>query len=378
MWDPLNQRSPTGGYPWRIENTSTTKIYIKNITDREQYYVTHLNWENGGEYMLGMKKLLPRQTIEIDIRQLRDNQTPDEAGRIIPSYVEKGQLKWSLKRTTEVSPAEEVREALAVIGRTEQIDVINGISSNYACQNCCGDSYNDSYITPSSVEIEVDGQVDFDVYQQDRDCYGVPTGYYRRTPWNGSTSWSSNNTSVATVNNSIARGLAAGNSTISATWTDFNNMMGLPCGPYFTESGEQCTSEKEELPQEQVKGNELQQNLSPPCGGCESHAIRPRPTAYLLVKPPRVTNVTAEPTQDVKRVNQVVGNSNIFHFVTPKGDANSQVTLTATITPNNQRVLNDIDWEGATESPTNPLQATVSRSSASKNVVKITSVRDKN
>lgn len=42
MWDPFGQRSPTGGYPWRIEGTSTTLMYIKNITDREQYYVASL------------------------------------------------------------------------------------------------------------------------------------------------------------------------------------------------------------------------------------------------------------------------------------------------------------------------------------------------
>jgi len=89
------------------------------------------------------------------------------------------------------------------------------------------------------------------------------------------------------------------------------------------------------------------------------------------VRPPRITNVTAEPTQDVKRVTQIVGNQNIFHFATPKGAANSQVTLTATVTPNNQRVLNQIDWEGATESPTNPLQATVPKETAAKHIVKI-------
>jgi len=36
MWDPLAQRSPTGGYPWYIEGTSSTTVYIKNITDHEQ------------------------------------------------------------------------------------------------------------------------------------------------------------------------------------------------------------------------------------------------------------------------------------------------------------------------------------------------------
>jgi hypothetical protein len=372
MWDPLNQRSPTGGYPWRIEDTSTTKTYIKNITDREQYYVAHLNWENGGEYVLGMKKLLPHQTIEIDIKQLRDNQTPDEAGRTIPLDATKGQLKWSMKQVADVPPAEQARQQLALIGRTEQIDIANGISSNYACQNCCGDSYYDSFITPFSAEIEIDEQVDFDVYQIDEDCYGELTTY-QRTPLNGFTSWSSSDTSVATVNDSIATAVGDGNATITATWTDYIRQAGDPCPPPtpFAPTGEQCTTDKEQPLAEKMKDEENQAQLAPGCGGCQSFRIYPRPFAYLSVRPPRITNVTAEPTQDVKRVTQIVGNQNIFHFATPKGAANSQVTLTATVTPNNQRVLNQIDWEGATESPTNPLQATVPKETAAKHIVKI-------
>jgi hypothetical protein len=55
LWDPLGQRSPTGGYPWHIEGTSATETYIKNIADYEEDYVAFLVWENGGIYMIGLK-----------------------------------------------------------------------------------------------------------------------------------------------------------------------------------------------------------------------------------------------------------------------------------------------------------------------------------
>jgi hypothetical protein len=305
MWDPMNQRSPTGGYPWRIETTSTTKTYIKNITDREQYYVAHLNWENGGEYVLGMKKLLPNQTIEIDIKKLRDEQTPDEAGRTIPSYIASGQLKWSMKQTAEVPAEEEARQQLALIGRTEQIDVINGISSNYACQNCCGDSYYDSYVTPYSVEVEVDQQLDFDVYQADINCYGEISPYYRRTWLNGSTTWGSRDTSVATMNGSNATAVGAGDTTISATWTDYFREMQPSCGgTYFTESGEQqCETDKEQT--SEIKEEPPLPNLAPPCGGCRSYIIRPRPIAYLSVRP--VITITRNGNPITAAQNVIVG-----------------------------------------------------------------------
>jgi hypothetical protein len=91
--------------------------------------------------MIGMKAVAPHQTIEIDVKKLRDEKTPDETGQVIPLDISKGQLKWSLKRTITPAPGEEIRDSLALAGRTEQIDVVNGISSNYACQNWCDSNY---------------------------------------------------------------------------------------------------------------------------------------------------------------------------------------------------------------------------------------------
>ena len=42
LWDVMSHRSSTGGYPFYIEGTSTTRAYIKNGTDREMDYVTYL------------------------------------------------------------------------------------------------------------------------------------------------------------------------------------------------------------------------------------------------------------------------------------------------------------------------------------------------
>lgn len=85
---------------------------------------------------------------------------------------------------------------------------------------------------------------------------------------------------------------------------------------------------------------------------------------------PKITNVTADGATKITQ-NNVLGNQNLIHFVTPKGATNSQVTLTATISQSSQQILNDISWEGATESASNPLQATVAKDTAAKNVVKI-------
>ena len=55
------------------------------------------------------------------------------------------------------------------VERTEQIDVVNGISSNYACQNWCDSNYHSSYLSPANSEIEAGESVQMKVFQKDYD-----------------------------------------------------------------------------------------------------------------------------------------------------------------------------------------------------------------
>ena len=54
------------------------------------------------------------------------------------------------------------------VERTEQIDVVNGISSNYACQNWCDSNYHSSYLSPDNTEIEAGESVELKVFRQVR------------------------------------------------------------------------------------------------------------------------------------------------------------------------------------------------------------------
>ena len=56
MLDPQAQRSSTGGYPWFIEDSSVTVVYVKNVTDKPQEYVLELGY-GGGSYTLGIETL---------------------------------------------------------------------------------------------------------------------------------------------------------------------------------------------------------------------------------------------------------------------------------------------------------------------------------
>lgn len=276
--DPLAQVSSTGGYPWRIEQTSRTVAYIKNMTDLEQEYVASLTWANGGKYTIGLKKIAPHKTIEIDVKKLRDQQTPDFRGTTIPLNMTRGQIKWSLhKKYSTVNPK---NDDFALIGRSEQIDTINKTSSSYACQNCCAGGDVGAFIStdPSgstssgNYTLQVGDVVQYYAFIDHRDCYG----------WDEVSSyapddWDSSNNNVATINNNgVATILSSGHVEIE-TYLDGYYLAEGPCGPLLTEN---CPNQSEEKTKEQEPSM-----LVPPCGSCEKSQNHFNPDVNITAKP---------------------------------------------------------------------------------------------
>lgn len=385
MWDPLGQRSPTGGYPWRVEGTSQTETYIKNITDQEQDYVAFLVWENGGMYMIGLKPIAAYETIHIDVKKLRDEQIPDERGRTIPLYLSSGQLQWTLRRKDNL-PDDDIRANLALIGRSEQVDITKGITNNYACQNCCSGDFISGRIEAADLSqegqpIAVGSSRTYLAVEEQQTCYGFGYEFTSENVaiWNAV--WTSSNYNVANVVQGNVTGVGGGQATIQASWYPYSSVV-FPCppqgggNPLLESSEENCQDSKKgiEKTEEEIEKTEDETSTSnfAACGQCQRRRWSNPYTAvkYITVEspPPTVTNVTAN---GATRITQILGDANIIHFVTPRGAANSQVTLTATLSQSNQQILDDISWEGATESATNPLQATVPKSAASRSVVKI-------
>lgn len=271
LWDPLNQRSPTGGYPWYIEDTSVTETYIRNITDQEQDYVAFLTWENGGMYMIGLKSIAGRETVHIDVRRLRDEQIPDERGRVIPLSLSSGQLQWTLRRKDNLSD-DDVKANLALIGRSEQVDVTKGIANNYACQNCCSGDFVTGRIEPANLSqggqsMEVGTSRIYIAVEEQKTCYG---GVFQFTePTIVSANWTSNNNNVATVAGGRVDAVAPGNATITASWYPRTAIV-YPCGgggnPLTIEESEKCEETEKEV-ETKEKDNEEPVDLAP-CGTC--------------------------------------------------------------------------------------------------------------
>jgi hypothetical protein len=208
--DPSAQTSSTGVYPFYLDYGSSTMVYIKNTTDQEQRYITHLNYE-GGAYMIGAKSIAAGETVAIDIRSLRNNQVPDTKGRVIPLDIERGQFRWTIIQ-------QEGKELLAMIGRAEQVYEGRAMSSTYACQSCCGDFALDSSVSPILVEMQVGQSIQLEVVEERSDCNGFL--YSLEQP----ASWNSSNGTVASVSDGRVTPLKAGQTTIRASWASSSSV----------------------------------------------------------------------------------------------------------------------------------------------------------
>jgi hypothetical protein len=212
LWDIAAQRSATGGYPWYIEGDSSTLVYIKNVTDQPRKFRMYLMYA-GGAYLYPLTTVAPGQTTTIDIRGLRDNQVPDANGKTIPLTETRGQLEWSMTGG----------EDRVLIGRSEQVDLAQGISSNYACINCCGNSFYAGWVTPGGVSGYAGDEAQVTALQQDANCYGQPY-----PPYQVAAGFDSFAPSICdSTYGGLITGVAPGQATIRGGWTADSWFSGL-------------------------------------------------------------------------------------------------------------------------------------------------------
>jgi hypothetical protein len=204
---------PQAVYPWTLENGVTTTLHLKNFTEAEELAQVDIRFA-GGVYSPKMLVLEPHQTMAIDIRKLRDSQTPDEYGHVIPNDVTHGQLWWGSKALT------------TIIGRNEQVNVSEGIASSFSCNiPCCGAVGIQYEITPGSATMDLDASAaPFTTYEQDYTCKNMGCTWegphcvpnYNYTSWyETSGNWYSSNTNIATL--AGGQGVLSGNPSINTT-----------------------------------------------------------------------------------------------------------------------------------------------------------------
>jgi hypothetical protein len=119
-----------------------------------------------------------------------------------------GQVNWSVR-----GPQNQV-----LIGRSEQVDIAGGISSNYACMNCCPDSFSGGWVDPGGAETFVGSNTQFHGFEQTRNCYGSYNEAFN--PW---PNWDSSNWNILGLCEGVglATGESPGTASIQARWVGY-------------------------------------------------------------------------------------------------------------------------------------------------------------
>jgi len=207
--DPKGGLSSTGGYPWFINESSSTVVFIKNTTTEPRQFRLNIIYP-GGQWGSNLRTLAPGQTFKLDVREARDSQMKGSEGNTIPLDATVGHISWS-------AYGKDSHKTL--IGRSQTVDIANGLATTYECQRCCGDNFYNSRLIPGSLTSFVGYTEQFIAQEQSIDCY-----YQHVSDWFNreaiDVTFGSNNTNVMTVNSSgLGTAVGAGSATIGASWT---------------------------------------------------------------------------------------------------------------------------------------------------------------
>jgi hypothetical protein len=218
MKDPQGGLSSTGGYPWFIKDTSSTVVFIKNVTNEPQEYILNIIYP-GGRWWTNVRTLAPSQTYALDVRKLRDTQEKGAEESVIPLDATSGHVSWSMRG----------KQNKVLIGRAQTVDFSNGLASTYECQCVCGISWgNEARILPGSVSSFPGDVGTFQIQTKYVDCHGNEWGWITLDNQflNYFVTYSSDDPSVATfAAPAVGTAIAPGSTFLRASWTEYYNQL---------------------------------------------------------------------------------------------------------------------------------------------------------
>lgn len=252
--DTGSLRNSTGSYPWRIDKDFNTIVSITNTGNEKTRFVSSIYFD-GKKYVLEPRELEAGETALFDLRKIRDEQLPDDSGKMflpkdkadicsgktprftkaspdrpgkpVPETATIGQFRWSLLGNSESR----------LIGRSEMISKSQKVSSSYSCPSSCPLSFDRgifSYLNPDfsqiygtdpeALQIEGDeigfyeGYINPMEYYVDEynNSYG-PYGLHDATLAQVTLSTSNSNIAVPSSNLTI-KGIAEGSTSTQANW----------------------------------------------------------------------------------------------------------------------------------------------------------------
>jgi hypothetical protein len=210
MKDPQGGLSSTGGYPWFVNGSSSTIVFIKNVTNEPQEYFLDIAYP-GGQWGSKIRTLAPGQTAALDVRKIRDSQEKGSEGNVIPPGADSGLVSWSHRGNRNK----------VLIGRAQMVDYDQGLASTYECQCLCGAIWAEARLIPGT-NSSFPGDISlFQAQSRYTNCYGYDLGWQNLSSYTNVTH-SSDSPSVATFTSPVTEtAIAPGSTYLRASWTEY-------------------------------------------------------------------------------------------------------------------------------------------------------------
>ncbi len=208
MKDPKVGLSSSGGYPWFIDESSSTVVFIKNTTDKPQDFILSVIYP-GGSWGLIHPPIPAGQTIAVDVRKLRDSQQKGVGDSVIPPDAVSGHISWGARGTAEK----------VLIGRAQTADFAGGMAATYECQCPCVPSWTGSTrMSPQNPTLFPGEQKTIVPEAEYVPCFGAIPQWFQVNAFD--LTGFSNNPFVVTYSPNTATAHNVGSATISAQWTE--------------------------------------------------------------------------------------------------------------------------------------------------------------
>ncbi len=211
--DPQGGLSSTGGYPWFINGSSSTVVFIKNVTSEQQEFMLDIIY-SGGHWGSNVRTLAPGQIFALDVRKLRDAREKGSDGSLIPPDATSGYVSWSLRGNRKK----------VLIGRAQTVDFTNGLASTYECQCLCGWVWSEARLLPGTATGFPGDVTLFQVQSRYTDCFGNDMGWHTLSNdfVNNNVAHSSDDPNVATLTSpATGTAVAPGSTYLRASWTEW-------------------------------------------------------------------------------------------------------------------------------------------------------------
>jgi hypothetical protein len=209
--DPKSEMAFKGGsYPWNIAGDNRAVLHIKSVdvpNDGLKRQAMAKLYFDGGEYNLPLQQMEAGQTVEVDLKKLRDDQVKDVLGNVIPLTVTGGQLDWSGRANKG-----------EFIGRLIEYNPVGGVASSFSCvQPCiCDPSFAGGFLYPFSISGKVGDYVQIHAIETDLDCNNFPYTFQV----DNANFFTTNPFVVLTFGNTAIL-VGGGNATVFAEWDSY-------------------------------------------------------------------------------------------------------------------------------------------------------------